>query len=537
MKHQTDLDTLRGGAGRASKASRFRQLLRSPELTFVMEGHDGLSARIVEEAGFEGIWASGLAIASALGVRDCNEASWTQVLDVLEFMSDATSIPILADGDTGYGNFNNVRRLVRKLCDRGVAAVCIEDKLFPKMNSFIGEGQALADIEEFCGRIRAGKDSQTEEDFCLIARTEALISGRGLDEALRRAEAYHAAGADGILVHSKASHAGEVLAFMKEWGDRCPVVLVPTRYYATPTEQFRQAGVSLVVWANHNLRAGITAMRAVSRRLHQEQSLVHIEGSVASLGDIFALVDNAELESAEQRYLPREDGRRGRAIVLATAAGCVQEVASQPLLSRLCGTLFAARVRHVTVVEGPGAPTVPLPSVERLTVEAPGLVSEAAVLASARHLLDGECLLARGDVLVRRHILDRLFEQEGDLVLVVEGQAREYTVSGRVACSRGYASDYLEDGPAVRAQHIGAAVREAQGEWLGLARLSARGAVRVGAILDAMAADGTLATANLSDLVARLLAEGDEVRVLYVSGHWLQADVTPPPVVVMRSAS
>ena len=107
-----------------------------------MEAHNGLSARIVEEAGFRGIWASGLSISAALGVRDNNEASWTQVLEVVEFMSDATDIPILLDGDTGYGNFNNMRRLVRKLEQRGVAAVCIEDKLFPKTNSFIGGGQA-----------------------------------------------------------------------------------------------------------------------------------------------------------------------------------------------------------------------------------------------------------------------------------------------------------------------------------------------------------------------------------------------------------
>src|SRR3990172_9536569 len=153
-----------------SKAARLRAELFSPPLSFLMEAHNGLSAKIVEEAGFKGIWASGLSMSSALGVRDNNEASWTQVLDQLEFMSDATSIPILVDGDTGYGNFNNVRRLVKKLCQRQIAGVCIEDKLFPKTNSFIGEAQPLADIDEFCGRIKAGKDSQTDADFVLVAR-------------------------------------------------------------------------------------------------------------------------------------------------------------------------------------------------------------------------------------------------------------------------------------------------------------------------------------------------------------------------------
>ena len=142
-----------------------------------MDAHDGISSKVVEEAGFNGIWASGLSMSAALGVRDNNESSWTQVLEVLEFMSDATTILILVDGDTGYGNFNNLRRVVQKLGQRGIAGICIEDKLFRKTNSFIGDGQPLADIDEFCGKIKAGKDSQLDTDSCVIARFEALISG------------------------------------------------------------------------------------------------------------------------------------------------------------------------------------------------------------------------------------------------------------------------------------------------------------------------------------------------------------------------
>src|SRR5215211_583601 len=151
------------------KTTALRTMLDGPGLHFLMEAHNGLSAKIAEEAGFLGIWASGLSISAALGVRDNNEASWTQVLEVVEFMSDATSIPILLDADTGYGNFNNMRRLVRKLEQRGVAAVCIEDKLFPKTNSFIkSEEQPLADLEEFTGKIKAVKDAQDDPDFSLV---------------------------------------------------------------------------------------------------------------------------------------------------------------------------------------------------------------------------------------------------------------------------------------------------------------------------------------------------------------------------------
>ena len=296
------------------KSSQLRKLINSPHLEFLMEAHNGLSARIVEETGFKGIWGSGLSISASMGVRDNNEASWTQVLEVLEFMSDATSIPILLDGDTGYGNFNNARRLVKKLEQCSIAGVCIEDKLFPKTNSFINSNaQPLADIDEFCGKIKAMKDTQLDEDFVVVTRVESFIAGWGLDETLRRAEAYRQAGTDAVLIHSKRSDITEIEAFMKEWSGRLPVVIVPTKYYRTPTNRFAELGVSMAIWANHNLRASIDAVQKISRQIFQDQSLVHAEGSVAPLEEVFRLQRADELQEAENKYLPTKTSKPGDA--------------------------------------------------------------------------------------------------------------------------------------------------------------------------------------------------------------------------------
>jgi phosphoenolpyruvate phosphomutase len=286
------------------KTTQFKQLLQSGNVEFLLEAHSGLSAKIAEEAGFKAIWGSGLSISAALGVRDNNEASWTQVLEVVEFMSDATTVPILLDGDTGYGNFNNVRRLVRKLEQRNVAALCIEDKLFPKTNSFIDERQPLADIEEFSSKIKAAKDTQWDPDFCVVARVEAFIAGLSLTEALRRAEAYYRSGADAILIHSKLSTCDQILAFMREWKNTCPVVIVPTMYYSTPTRVFEEAGVSLVIWANHLLRSSLSAMQQVARTIHQDQSLLRVEDTIAPVHEVFRLQGETELRAAERKYLP-----------------------------------------------------------------------------------------------------------------------------------------------------------------------------------------------------------------------------------------
>merc|ERR1712216_1046570 len=291
--------------GTKRKPTQLREMFEKKELDFLMEAHNGLSAKIVQEAGFKGIWASGLSLSAQLGVRDNNEASWTQVLDVCDYMTECTDIPILLDGDTGYGNFNNARRLIQKLERIDIAGVCLEDKLFPKTNSFIdGEMQPLADIDEFCGKIMACKDTQRDPDFMLVARLEAFITGYGLDEAYKRADAYHRAGADAILCHSKKKDDSDIKAFMEAWGDRSPVVIVPTKYPDVHCDTFRDYGVSMVIWANHNMRASISAMQKVTQEIYDKQSLASVEtsGDIQTVAEVFRLQRTAELKMAENKY-------------------------------------------------------------------------------------------------------------------------------------------------------------------------------------------------------------------------------------------
>ncbi len=559
----------------ASRFARLRAMLSRPELAFLMEAHSGLSARIVEEAGFEGIWGSGLSMSASLGLRDNNEASWTQVLEQAEYMADATTLPILLDGDTGYGNFNSVRRLVRKLCERGIAGVCIEDKLFPKTNSFIGEAQPLADIDEFCGRIRAGKDSQTDDDFSIVARVEALISGHSMDEALRRAEAYHRAGADAILIHSKKRTAHEILGFMERWGDRCPVVIVPTMYHGTPTDAFRKAGVSTVIWANHLVRASITAMQATAARIHADQNLSEVEGRVASVKDIFALMNNDELEEAGERYLPVAGGSAPdgatieaatgaagdlpatgvpvRGIVLAASQGealgpltadrpkCMVDVRGRPLLGQLLDTLRQSGVRDVAVVRGfaknaigpevwsQGGPEGGLTLLDNDDYADTG---EVASLLRAADRLNGETVLVYGDVLFRRYILDALMGVDADIVIAVdalhqraEGEPGTHNPhpGDLVLADKPFSASYLDDTPAILRAIGEVHPADSMGEWIGLMRLSAKGAVLLRDELAAMRADGSAVRSDIPTLLKRLSAR-TPVAVHYITGHWLDVD-------------
>jgi phosphoenolpyruvate phosphomutase len=528
-----------------SRAARLRSLLVSPELAFIMEAHSGLSAKIVEEAGFAGVWASGLSMSAMLGLRDNNEASWTEVLDVLEFMADATTLPILVDGDTGYGNFNNVRRLVRKLGERGIAGVCLEDKLFPKTNSFLGERQALADVEEFCGRIRAGKDSQTDADFSIVARTEALISGHSMEEALRRAEAYHAAGADAILIHSKRTDAAEITGFMARWDQRCPIVIVPTMYYATPADVFRQEGVSMVIWANHLVRASIAAMRETASRIVKSESLMDVEDRVASVREIFALTGNDELEEANRRYLPAT--RRITGVVLAASRGaalgdvtaampkCMVDVRGKPLLHQLVGTLDESGVTDVVVVRGYRKDAIPAAGFTVVDNDSYAENGEAASLACALPKLRGELVVVYGDILFRRYILEGLLDSHADITIVVDSARRSQgNPRDLVRATIPDRSRYHDDEPAFLAD-IAAERATASGEWIGLMRLSAAGTEQVRAECEAMRAEGVLDQADLVALLMRL-TRSQKVAVHYINGHWLDVD-TPGDLAEARNFS
>ncbi len=525
------------------RTTRFRELLHSPELEFLCEAHNGISAKIAEEAGFKALWAGGLCMSAQYGVRDSNEASWTQVLEMLEFMADASTLPIMLDGDTGYGNFNNVRRLVRKLEQRSIAAVCIEDKLFPKTNSFIdGDKQELADIDEFCSRIKAGKDAQQDDDFAIITRVEAFIAGWGLSEALKRAEAYHAAGSDGILIHSALAHPAEVLAFKKEWAGRSPVVIVPTKYYATPTDVFREAGFSLAIWANHLLRAAIVAMRETAETIYREQSLIGVEDKVAPVKEIFRLQGASELQEAEERYLP-ERGDAARVIVLAASRGgalgdltagkpkTMVEVQGKPLLAHIVAAYNAAGIKRIAVVRGYAPEAIDLQGIEGIDnpdyADTGELVSLQCALVADPD--DGRDLyISFGDVIFKRYILDSLAEHDEDFVIAVDTDWRASVNRGRaadyVSCSEPYSRHAFNSRVLLRAAGEDLPEHLIHGEWTGILRVRARALPALRAAVAELAAEPANRRAKLHHLLAALAKAGSDVRAVYTTGHWLDVD-------------
>jgi phosphonopyruvate hydrolase len=185
-------------------ANTLKGKIAAGQLVTLMSAHNPLSARLAEEAGFDGIWASGFELSAAYGVPDASLLSMTQHLEMTRAMCEQVTVPIVADLDTGYGNAINVAHVVGAYARAGAAAVVIEDKIFPKDTSLLAGGrQELVRAAEFQGKIEAAVAAGKDHGVLVIARTEALIADLGLDEALMRGTAYAEAGADLLLVHSK----------------------------------------------------------------------------------------------------------------------------------------------------------------------------------------------------------------------------------------------------------------------------------------------------------------------------------------------
>ncbi|WP_284268533.1 phosphonopyruvate hydrolase [Bradyrhizobium iriomotense] len=285
--------------------SKLREKLAERRLLHVMAAHSPLSAKLAEEAGFDGIWASGFELSALYGMPDLSFVSMTQHLDMVRAMSGSAHLPIVADIDTGYGNAINVTHAIAEYERAGAAAVVIEDKTFPKVSSLASTGrQELVRIEEFQGKIAAALASRRDPNFVVIARTEALIAGLGEAEALRRAAAYEAAGADMILIHSKQKTPDEVESFVRAWSGDVPIVIVPTAYPEMNESRISALRkIRMVIYGNHAIRASVTAMKDIFTRIRRDGGIHTVNENIVSVEEIFRLQGMDRVKIVEKQFL------------------------------------------------------------------------------------------------------------------------------------------------------------------------------------------------------------------------------------------
>ena len=284
-----------------NQAENLVNLLEKKEIVKVCGAYDAMSAKLVELNGFDAIWAGSFAISAIHNVPDASILTMTEFFNAASNMAQTCQIPVIADCDTGYGDANNVRHMVKKYENAGIAGICMEDKTFPKSNSLLkdGDNQLLSE-KDFVAKILAANEAKQNKSFTIIARIEALISGIGMEEALKRAYAYEKAGADLILIHSKKISPDEIFEFSKSWNGSVPLVAIPTTYYSVKIDELIDHKIKMVIYANQTLRAVHLSLSRLLQKMRDANNMNEIQDQMSSMEDIFQLQEMYDMKSQEK---------------------------------------------------------------------------------------------------------------------------------------------------------------------------------------------------------------------------------------------
>jgi len=542
-----------------NKAKILRDLIHRNGPVLVVGAHDALSAKLIERAGFDAIWASGFGISAAQKcLPDANYMTMTENLEIAKNMNEAVSIPVIADCDNGYGNALNVMRTVADYEKAGIAAISIEDNIFPKKCSFYpGFRRELVPIEEMAGRIRAGKSTQKNPDFMIIARTEALIAGWGMQEALKRARSFAEAGADAILIHSKSKSPDEILEFARSWDISKPLVVVPTIFDSISADDLGKAGYKVVIFANQPVRTAIKAMRSMLGELREKKYAGAVKPHIVTLEEVYDLVGVQEMKEAEDQFLPVA-GEGIKAVIVSAGfeknllpliedrPKSMLDIKGKSILERQVEVLNACNIKDIAVVRGYRADAIQLPN---LRFYDNANYQESYILSSflcAEQEIKDRVILLYGDILFDRSVLEKLLQSTADIAVVVDtawydahregkippGQERELVMMKEPPQS---AYRYISSGANHTVLQVGQNLDRGRvhGEFIGMAMLSPKGTeifrnayarLRAAPNHAAFHEAPSLEMASLTDMLQELIDRGHSVTAVDIYKGWMEVD-------------
>ena len=542
-------------------ATTLRALLQRPGIIKTVGAHDALSAKLIQLAGFDAIWASGFAISASLKcIPDASFITSSEQLEVERNMAEAITIPIIADVDTGYGNALNVMRTVNEQERAGVAAICIEDNVYPKRCSFYaGVRRELIPVEEHCGKIRAAKAAQTVPDFVVIARTEALIAGWGQEEALTRAEAYAQAGADAVLIHSKSPTFDELKAVAKAWSGRVPLVVVPTIFDGVTAAELEDSGFKIVIYANQMVRASIRAMRDALDVIKKDTRPGSVNDRIVKLKQVYEIVGVPQMEEDERRFLP-VGGEKLTAIIAAAGfekqllpliedkPKCLLDIKGKTILERQVATLNESNIKEIALVRGYKKEAITLPNIRYYDNDRYEDTGELFSLFCAENEMKGRCLFLYGDIIFEAAVLEKLLKSSADISLVVDlawydqqqhGQSAPHIKPDLVSLQdppgQSYLFRYITPDEQNRILKIGQHIphEQAHGEFIGLAMFSERGIEAFKQVYRAAQEKfqntgfheaGSLNKASFTDMIQELIDTGHSVNCVPTFKGWMEVD-------------
>ncbi|MAV14427.1 MAG: phosphoenolpyruvate mutase, partial [Chloroflexi bacterium] len=323
-----------------------------------LEAHSGLSGLVTEKLDFDFIWESSLTDSASKGLPDASIVGNESRIHTIDEILNVTTKPMIVDGDTG-GDEDNFRFLIKRLENQGVSAVIIEDKIFPKRNSFGGTvGAGMEDPDIFSKKLKVGMETKSTNDFLVIARLESLIAGLGMNETMLRAEKYINSGVDGIMIHSKLKDPAEILEFIPKYEKLCDrlgrrpyLIAVPTTYNSITDPELIKSGVDIIIHANHLLRASYKSMLETAQLISQSKRSLDADQNISSVKEIFSAVGYDKILERDKEKAPEIEA-------LITSAGnhqingiqrSLNSISGRPLISHQIETFKKVGIEKLNI--------------------------------------------------------------------------------------------------------------------------------------------------------------------------------------------
>ena len=396
-----------------------------------MEAHSGLSGLVTEKFDFDFIWESSLTDSASKGLPDASIVGNESRIHTIAEILNVTTKPMIVDGDTG-GDEDNFRFLIKRLENQGVSAVIIEDKIFPKRNSFGGTvGAGMEDPDIFSKKLKVGMETKSTTDFLVIARLESLIAGLGMNETMLRAEKYINSGVDGIMIHSKLKDPVEVLEFIPKYEKLCDklgrrpyLIAVPTTYNSISDPELIKSGVDIIIHANHLLRASYKSMLETAELISQSKRSLEADENISSVKEVFSAVGYDKILERDKEKTPDVEA------LIASAGNhqfngiqrSLNTISGKPLISHQIEILKKAGVDKLSVTvnnlsdfESSLENNINL--IETKNTEVNQMLDS---IMSGLEKAEGPAIIAYGDILFNSKIISDLLANDKDIVIAVD---------------------------------------------------------------------------------------------------------------------
>ena len=539
-----------------------KRAISSSGFARIMEAHSGLSgiigerARVVvdgEALEFDGLWESSLTDSATKGLPDASIIGNESRLHTIDEILHVTTKPMIVDGDTG-GEIPQFEYFVRHLESKGVSAVIIEDKVFPKRNSLDPTAsQTLEDPAKFAAKIKAGRRAALTDDFMVIARLESLIAGTGLNDARRRAEAYIDAGTDGIMIHSNRRDPDDLFEFVAGYDSLCEkmgrrpiLVAVPTTYNHHSDRELAAMGFNIIIHANQQLRSSHKAMTSVVSSILETGNSLQADELSTSTKEIFSVVGHDQItatdrERSETLRLPVIIPAAGRNDVFPEGPKSLIQVAGKPILDHQLESIRKAGLKRAVIVRGhEGGQFDTYASDDNLSLRDNPAYDETHVLHSlmqAGEQMDQGFAMVFSDILFDHEILSRLVRSGKDIVLGIDNSYtyHKHNIDKKlnmVVIRKSFDSQLrsLRQEPVAELVRVGKDIEpeRADFEFIGMAYLSQEGARALREVYEEglHAVEGpfheavSFRRADVTDILQELIDRGFPVHGLEVNKGW-----------------